>query len=214
MLKKSLNVIFISFLMFDKNINKVLSSPNRMVWQYFDALRRLCYRVATNKNKEEILQDTVLCVILAVTGVEVFLNIYFHIMINEEPYKHAKEQILSDLMRQVSLDKKLKEWPQKVLGKKIQLNYGIGLEFTNLKKLRNKLVHFSSSYETFTSSSITIIGLPDTTIYDSLDANSALKALDTAEQLICEIFRLQGTEEADICRALHLWTGKVPTYSK
>ncbi len=195
-------------------MDKTLSSPNRMVWQYFNALRRLCYRVATNENKAEIPQDAALCVILAVTGVEIFLNTYFLIMINEEPYKHAKEQILNDLMRQASLDKKIKEWPEKVLGKKIQLNSGIGLEFTNLKKLRNKLVHFSSSYETFKFSGATIIGLADTTVYDSLDTNSALKALEIAEQFICEVFRLRGIEDRNICHELHSWTGIAPHYSE
>jgi len=195
-------------------MDKTLSSPNRMVWQYFNALRRLCYRVVTNENKAEIPQDATLCVILAVTGVEIFLNTYFRIMINEEPYEHAKEHILNDLARQASLDKKIKEWPDKVLGKSIQLDSGVGLEFTNLKKLRNKLIHFSSDYEIFKFSGVTINGLADTTVYDSLDANSALKALETAEKFICEIFRLRGIEEANICHALHSWTGKVPTYSK
>ena len=195
-------------------MDKTLSTPNRMVRQYFEAVCRLCHRIVLNKNKTEIPQDTALCIISAVTGVEIFLNSYFLIMINEESYKHAKKHILNDLAKHVSLDKKIKEWPGKVLGKKINLDTGIGFEFVNLKNLRNKLVHFSSSYETFKFSGATIIGLADTTVYDSLDANSALKALETAEQFICEIFRLRGIEERDIFHALHSWTGKVPHYSK
>jgi hypothetical protein len=195
-------------------MSKSLSSPNKMVWQYFTALRRLCYRVVTNENKTEVPQDAALCVILAVTGVEIFLNAYFTIMINEKPYEHAKQSILNDFAKRVSLDKKIKEWPKKVLGKRIKLNSGAGLEFTKLKELRNKLVHFTGSYETLKLPGATIIGASDTTIYDSLNANSARKALETAEHFICEIFRLRGIKEIDICHALHLWTGKVPTYSK
>jgi len=191
-------------------MNKTLSGPNRMVWEYFSALRRLCYRVVTNENRTEIPQDAALCIILAVTGVEVFLNAYFRIMISEEPYKHRKKQILDDIVKQASLDKKIKEWPEKVLGKRIQLNSGVGLEFANLKKLRNKLVHFSSSHETIKLPGATINGLADTTVYESLDANSAIRALEIAEQFICEIFRLRGVEEANINHALHLWTGIVP----
>jgi len=72
-------------------MNKVVSSPNMMVWQYFQALRRLCYAIEQHEghDKETIQQDAALGVILAVTGVEIFLNVYFRILIDEEPYKHA-----------------------------------------------------------------------------------------------------------------------------
>jgi len=192
-------------------MNKKLSSPNRMVWEYFHALRRLCYRAGTNKNKKEIHQDAALCIILAVTGVEIFLNAYFLVLISEEPYKHAKECILEDLKERISLDKKIRKWPKVVLGKRIQLGSGIGQEFTKLKDLRNKLVHFSSSHEKIELPGVIINGLADTTVYDSLDDSSALRALETAEQFICEIFRLRGTEEANLRHSLQLWTGKVTT---
>jgi hypothetical protein len=191
-------------------MEKTLSSPNSMVWSYFEALRRLCYGVESHANDSHKKQDAALCVILSVTGVEVFLNVYFRILISEEPYKHAKQRILSDLERQVPFDRKLKDWPYLVFGEKIKFGSGIGQKFSNLKNLRNKLVHFSSTHESIEVPGITINGVADTTAYNSLNEHAANEALETAEKFICEIFRLRGIEEENICHALHSWTGKVP----
>jgi hypothetical protein len=106
---------------------------------------------------------------------------------------------------------KIKRWPSAVFGKNLNLGEGIGQLFTNLKILRNKLVHFSSSHETINLRGIRIQCMADTSIYTSLDAHSAVNALEVAEQFICEIFRLRGIDENECPHALHSWTGKVPT---
>lgn len=191
-------------------MEKILSSPNSMVCSYFEALRRLCYRVESHANDSHKKQDAALCVILSVTGVEVFLNVYFRILISEEPYKHAKQRILKDLDNQALLGRKLEDWPHIVFGEKIKFGSGIGQKFSKLKNLRNKLVHFSSTHESIEVPGITINGMADTTAFNSLNEHASNEALETAEKFICEIFRLRGIEEKDICHALHLWTGKVP----
>jgi hypothetical protein len=191
-------------------MEKTLSSPNSMVWSYFEALRRLCYRVESHENNSHKTQDAALCVILAVTGVEVFMNVYFRILITEEPYKHAKQRILNDLDKQAPLDRKLKEWPKLVFGEKIKFGSGIGQKFSKLKNTRNKLVHFSSTHEPIEVPGVTINGMADTTVYNSLGKHAANEALEVAEGFIGEIFRLRGIHENEICHALHSWTGKVP----
>lgn len=193
-------------------MNKVVSSPNTIVWQYFQALRRLCYAIEQHEDhdKEIIQQDAALGVILAITGVEIFLNVYFRVLVDEEPYKHAAAYILNDLENQVSLEKKIKKWPSTVFGKKLNLGAGVGQLFTNLKTLRNKLVHFSSSHETIELPGFKIQGMADTSIYALLNAKSATNTLEVAEQFICEIFALRGISEQKCPHALHAWTGKVP----
>lgn len=183
-----------------------------MVWQYFQALRRLCYSFEQHQDhdKEIIQQDAALGVILAITGVEIFMNVYFRVLIDETPYKHAAACILVDLEKQLSLDKKIKKWPQTVFGKNLNLGAGAGQLFMNLKKLRNKLVHFSSSHEKIELPGVEIQGMADTSVYASLTAHSAKKALEVAEQFICEIFLLRGVSEQECPHALHAWTGKVP----
>lgn len=190
--------------------NKVLSSPNRMVWSYFSALRRMCYQVELHSSDGHEKEDAALCVIIAVTVVEVFLNVYFRILISENPYKHAEEKIKHDLERQITFDRKLKEWPKEVFGKKIDFGSGAGQKFMELKNIRNGLVHFSSTWETLEIPGATIHGLADISAFESLGKHSALHALETAEQFIAEVFRLRGIQDADIPGALHLWTGKLP----
>lgn len=193
-------------------MNKVLSSPNMMVWKYFQALRRLCYTLEQRKDHdtEKVQQDAALGVILAVTGIEIFMNVYFRVLVDEEPYKHAAACILDDLENQVSLDKKIRKWPEIVFGNKLDLGSGAGQLFTNLKSLRNKLIHFSSSHETIELPGVKIQGMADTSVYASLNAHSGVNALEVADQFICEIFRLRGIREEEHPHALHSWTGKVP----
>ena len=62
--------------------NKVLSSSNKMVWSYFSALRRMCFQVEEHSSDGHKKEDAALCVITAVTVVEVFLNFYFRILIS------------------------------------------------------------------------------------------------------------------------------------
>ena len=195
-----------------QNANKVLSSPNKMVWSYFSALRRMCYRVEECSSDGYKKEDAALCVITAVTVVEVFLNVYFRILISEKPYKHAEERIQNDLKRQAPLDRKLKEWPEVVFGNKIDYGSGAGQRFMELKNLRNGLVHFSNTWETIDVPGATIHGLADTSAFDSLGEHSAIQSLKTAEEFLAELFRLRGIKKADIPGALHSWTGLAPEF--
>ncbi len=178
-----------------------------MVWSYFSALRRMCHQVEKHSIEAYKKEDAALCVITAVTVVEVFLNVYFRILISESPYKHAEKKIQNDLQKQVSLDKKLKEWPKEVFGKKIDFGTGAGQKFMELKNIRNGLVHFSSTWETIEVPGITIHGLADTSVFESLGENTAIQALETAEDFLVEVFRLRGIKDIDIPSVLHSWTG-------
>jgi hypothetical protein len=170
----------------------------------------MCARVQQSDNENEIRQDAALCVILAVNGVEIFLNIYFRILVSKSDFKASFERIITDLRNKVGIDTKIQDWPEVVLGEKIDLGAGVGQRFVELKNKRNRLTHFSSSHETIEVPGAVINGLADTSIYDSMDKQMASIALNIAEQFICEIFRLSGLVEQKIPHALHSWTGKVP----
>lgn len=191
-----------------------LSSANRMVWELFQALRRLCARVAEAHQEYEmtvIRQDAALCVILAVQCVEVFFNVYFRVLASEIAYAHAAREILDDLdNRSVGLDQKIKKWPRAAFGKQLNLGSDCGQRFVKLKNLRHALMHFKSSHETIEMRGVTIQGLADTTVYQELSAETAVEALQTVEAFICEVFALRGLSDLDIPHALHAWTGKPP----
>lgn len=194
--------------------DRVLASPNRMVSELFEALRRLCVRVReaeSSQDKSALRQDASVCIILSEQCVEVFFNVYFRVLISEAAYAHAVQEISADMARTTcGLDRKIKNWPEIVFGKRLPLDRGAGQEFVALKNLRHKLMHFTSSHETFSIPGVTIHGLADVSAYEALSAKSAIEALHTAEAFLCEVFILHGISQDNLCHALHSWTGKPP----
>jgi len=194
--------------------DRTLSSPNRIVWELFEALRRLCVRVREAESAEDESaqrQEAALCVILSVQCVEVFFNVYFRVLISEPTYAHAAKEISADMARtQCGLDTKIKKWPGLVFGQKLPLDKGAGQRFVALKNLRHKLMHFTSSHETLSIPGVSIHGLADTSAYEALSAKSAIEALHTAEAFLCEVFILRGIPAEQLPHALHSWTGRPP----
>lgn len=193
----------------------MLSSPQYLVWELFQALRRLCERVGEShvaQDESISRQDAAICIILAVQCVEVFFNVYFRVLINEPDYAHANEKISNDLAKKkpISLHQKIEEWPRHVFGKGLDLGRGAGQKFVALKDRRNRLMHFTSSHEIFTMPGFAIYGMANTTDYHSLTARSAIDALQTVEAFLCEIFMLRGISPENLPGALHSWTGKPP----
>jgi hypothetical protein len=158
-----------------------------------------------------VRQDAAICVILAVQCVEVFFNVYFRVLVSDPEFSHASEKILADLNdRKCGLDKKIKNWPRLVFGKKLPLGNGVGQRFMTLKEKRHDLMHFKSSHETHAFDGLEFHGLADTSVYDALTVESAFDALHVAEGFLCEVFRLQGFSSERLPHELHSWTGKPP----
>ena len=187
-----------------------LSSPNRMIWQYFDALRRLVGGLNHSRDETELKQDTALCIMLAVTVVEAFLNIFFRVVVSEPGFTQHKQRVLDDLDKRRSLDRKLRTWPAEVLGKGLDFTAPTPKAFLALKERRNALMHFTSSHETLNLPGVVIQGLADTSVVDTLTLADAAHALEAAEGMVRELCRLRGTPEHQLPHALHLWTGRVP----
>lgn len=189
-----------------------LSSANRMVWQYFETLRRLVRETRNAKDESHIRQSAALTVIMSVTVVEVFFNLWFRVRA-EEGNPADRDALVKDLSypRPISLDKKLKTWPSRYLRKDLDLSSGPGADFLKLKELRNSIVHFSSSYSTLSLPGLQIHGMADTTAYDELSFEKALEALKVAEALVKEIFTLAGLSAEQVPHALHAWSGLPPT---
>lgn len=189
-----------------------LASPNHMVWQLFEGLRRLCVRMTRQPEGEsETRQDAAVAIILAVQCVEVFFNIYFRVVVSEPAFSHAAERICRDLEdTRFGLDRKLKEWPELVFGKKLNLGAGAGQRLVLLRNSRHKLMHFTSSHETLSVPGVVIHGMVDTSVYASLSREAAVEALHIAESFLCEVFALRGISAQNLPHSLHSWTGRPP----
>lgn len=188
-----------------------LSSPNRMIWQYFEALRRLVARLDHSSSETEAKQDIALCVMLAVTVVEAFLNLFFRVVVSESEFTEHEQHVIDDLEKRKSLDHKLKTWPGEILGQPLDFSAPTPKAFLALKVRRNALMHITSSHETVDLPGIVIHGLADTSVIDTLTVDHAVNALSVAEDMVCEFLRLRGIPEDKLPHALHTWTGKVPT---
>lgn len=186
------------------------SSPSRIVWDYFLSLRLLAQSAREAPSTELARQSAALAVVMAVTVGEVFLNLWFRVRVEERGSAEQRESLRKDLNSRASIQRKLEQWPSRYLSAPLDLRTGAGSEFIRLKSLRNSIVHFTSSHESIELAGITIHGLVDTSDYDSLASDHAIWALQTAEDLVAEIFRLAGVAEKEIPHALHAWAGKPP----
>lgn len=151
---------------------------------------------------------------MAVAAVEVFVNLFFRVLVTEPSFQQHKQLVLDDLDTSQpggpkGVDYKLRHWPHKVLGKSLAWQTGVAKDFNDLRERRNALMHFTSSHQSITLPGMEIQGLADTTVYDSLGIGDAAKALEVAEGIVTELFRLKGIPEGQIPGALHQWTGKV-----
>lgn len=192
------------------NKSGTFGSPNKMIWEYFDSLREMVRNVQ-DADERSIQRKVLPCVFMGIAIIETFLNTYFRILCEKAGCSGFREQTLKEIDGRMSLDRKIKTWPQRFFDKEIDFSKGIGLRFMSLKDLRNKLMHFKSSYNTVDlPDQIQLQGMVDISSCDGLDKNIAIESLMVAEEIFEEIFRLEGISADQIKHALHLWTGKVP----
>src|ERR1043166_4251732 len=189
--------------------NKVFASPNKILWQFHSSLNRQIALATSATNADECREYVALCIVLSVTLVETFLNLFFRILVSEVGFTQFGNEVLRDFEKEASLGHKIKEWPKLLVDSGIDLSQGIGQKFIQLKALRNWLMHFTSSFETFSFDNITIQGLADISRYEELKIEDATEALNTAEGIIAEILRMRGARVEDIPSQLLSWIGKV-----
>tara|TARA_R110001583_G_C5523713_1_gene397835 strand:+ start:271 stop:852 length:582 start_codon:yes stop_codon:yes gene_type:complete len=154
-------------------------------------------------------QEAALAIVMAVNAVEVFLNLYFRVVVEEDGFEEHKSYLLGGINKRKGLDFKVKNWPRKILGNSVDLSKETGKEFYKLKELRNSIVHFTSSHDTVDLGGTGVIfkGLAETSSYNSLQYSHARNALDTSRRFVEQIFRLRGIEESLLPHALHSWCG-------
>jgi hypothetical protein len=139
-----------------------VSSPNRMVWQYFAALRRSVDDLDRVSDQDEQRQEVALCIMLSITVVEAFLNIFFRVVVSDPAFSRYAQRVLTDLNQRRSLDKKIRDWPRDILGRGLNFDEPAPKSFLAVKNLRNSLMHFTSSHESLELAEVQIQGLANT----------------------------------------------------
>lgn len=173
-------------------------------------MRRLTIQARDSETERARRQSAALAVVMSVTAVEVFLNVWFRIRVEEKFSKAEVETFLTAFShpRPWSLDKKLREWPNKYLGRPLGFEHGAGAKFMELKRIRNSIVHFTSTHTSIDIQGLSIVGAAAITPYRNLGFEEARASLFVAEDLVIEIFTLAGMSETDMPHLLHLWLGK------
>jgi hypothetical protein len=192
---------------------KAFASIGMIVSHYFQCMRRL---VADAKNADEALQreNAALSIILAVSAIEAFLNIWFRTFSQEPQYAVHRARILSDLKRQRGVRDKLKEWPPLFFPQGYDFSCGAPQRMLALIDRRNKLLHFSTNEDSIELPDIVIEGLVDVSAYSSLTLEDASEALTVCEDIIRGFFELQQLPPEQVAAGIHLWTGVPPPFQK
>ena len=189
-------------------MNKVLASNQTIIWSYYNILRNLVFDYKDARSEKEKKEKAVLVIIISVTIIETFMNIYFFLIASEEKYSEHFEQITKEIKNtSFSLDKKIKQWPKLLLNKEIDLGRGVGQKFQNLKNLRNKLLHFQSEHNELIVENIKINKLLDISVYENLIEYDVESCPSVVLDFASEIFRLVGIPENKIGGFIHNWFG-------
>ena len=180
-----------------------------MVQEYFETLRWLNETAQLAASDALTRRAAAMTVIYSVTAVEVFLNLWFRVYAVERSDMAIRSAFDEGLSKKISLEQKLAQWPGLILNRKLNLKAGPGGAFVALKTERNSIVHFESTNDTLHASNIIIHNLANTSQYDALSAKSAANALETAEALVAEIFRIADFDDETSQHAQAIWIGKV-----
>lgn len=190
-----------------------LASHNHIVWSYFDIARTIAQEAKLSTAQGVKRSKSAVVVLMAVAAVEAYINIFGRMWAEQETgFDHAA-QILEDISNKRFITHKIKKWPQLFFGKGLDLSQGSGQEFMALIEKRNRLMHFTSGYHTFQFENVTIKGLVDSTVFDSLTSEDAEKAIYIAEGFIESWIKLQGLEEKHVKAATAHWTGNMSRYA-
>jgi hypothetical protein len=179
-----------------------------MVRAYLGVARVLAEESGAAESDEQRRAKAATTILVAVSSVEAYLNIFARLWLSEDRgFEHA-ERITADLRSKKSLTLKLRDWPQLFFRKPLDLGQGAAHAFRRLLDVRNQLMHFSSEDHEFEFENIKIKGLIDTAVYNNLTPQDAVDAIDRAEAFIELLVRMQELSEEQVQNAMHYWTGR------
>lgn len=183
------------------------STPAGVTREYFATLREVANAACSARTATQQRRLAALAVTQAITTIEVFINLWGRQLLEEKRDQSLIEQFIKDLGNRLPFRKKLEQWPKLFFGKSLNFKHSPALELAELISLRNEIVHFESNYETVEYPQLIVHGLADTTKYDALQAQDAIRAVSIAENIALEFFRLAAFNPEDQEQAKSAWTG-------
>jgi hypothetical protein len=191
--------------------DREFGSPNSILWRYFACLRRLAHEASTTPDADLQRETAALAVFMAVSAIEVFLNIWFRTFSEAGPVVAHRGTIMADLRSRRGLAYKFKTWPEMCFDKGFDLDRPPAKTFLALVEQRNALMHFTTNYDSIEVPEVTVQGLVDITAYQSLGSPDAANAVRVAEEIVGEFFCLQKAGAVEVLKQIHYWTCRVPS---
>ncbi|MDG5815654.1 hypothetical protein QA601_11225 [Chitinispirillales bacterium ANBcel5] len=188
--------------------NKTSKSSPQLVTRNFCRSIELIERAAGNMTFElDIPNYSMMAIFMTVGAVEAFLNTFFRELVEQPPYLELKNNVLQQMTdRRFGLEQKLRKWPE-MFFKKNFINTKPGKAFEEYRRIRNALLHFQHTYEELDWHDTKLIGLTNTSLFDTLDTSYIYNAKSTVCNFYSEIFRMAGHKETQIEQLVRNWTG-------
>jgi hypothetical protein len=192
-------------------MSPTLSSPNRLVRAYASIAWALAHEAANAPSEEVSREKSAAAIVMAIACVETYWNVFAQLWLSQNPEFPHRLQVEADLRQKKNLGRKNEDWPLLFFGKKVDLGSGPGQRFKFWLDSRNRLMHFNSEAHQFEHENIIIMGLIDTTAYESLKPEDGIASIRAAEEFIEYLLRLQAIPEEQVPHAMHHWVGRVPS---
>lgn len=185
-------------------------SPNYVPRMLFDMLRRLRRRPdAPADGEEHVVQDALAAVFIGVNVVETFMNISFKLLAEQEPAPSWRDKLLADLAKtSFGLGAKMEQWPKLCFSKALDKEDPRHVAFSDLKGLRNGLMHFKTSHSTVSPvPGIVFQGLADLSLIKRLDAGTPATAMSAVVGFVQLLLEAQGLPPEKVELATLHWIG-------
>jgi uncharacterized protein with HEPN domain len=147
-------------------VGREFSSPNTVPSKFCAMLERLASQ-PPHEDRDVIEQHALSAIFLGITAVEAFTNIYSRTIAEEPEFIAHREPIIRSLERRDATGKKL-EILGIALGRPIDKTDHRWVAFDQLRELRNRFVHFKTSYDTIQIPGIVMVGLVETSVFKEL----------------------------------------------
>jgi hypothetical protein len=191
--------------------DREFGSPNSILWRYFACLRHFAHEASTTPDADLQREAAALAVFMAVSAIEVFLNIWFRTFSEAGPVVAHRGTIMADLRSRRGLAYKFKTWPEMCFDKGFDLDRPPAKTFLALVEQRNALMHFTTDFGSIEVPGVIVQGLVDITAYQSLGSPDAANAVRVAEEIVGEFFFLQKAGAVEVLKQIHYWTCRVPS---
>ncbi|HRS51447.1 MAG TPA: hypothetical protein P5067_03345 [Candidatus Marinimicrobia bacterium] len=148
---------------------------------------------------------------MTVTCVEVFLNMFFRILLEESRFEHLKEQTIKEMeSTRFGLESKIRKWPERFFHKNF-INSKAGKEFIKYKKIRNGLIHYQATCKEIVPfpTPFNKYGVTDTSIFHNLEYDYVQNSKNVVKGVIEEMFKLSGHLNSHPYFTIDNWTGEI-----